>query len=76
MSDAPARENRIVPRPEDSAATEQGALPDGQADSGQSNVKVVVPERPSAKVDSRKIPIYLMMITVGSERYLVVSTLT
>lgn len=50
-----------------------GALPEGQVHSGQPDVEVVVPERLSAKVDPRKMLVFLMVITNGSENYVVVS---
>lgn len=88
MSDAPAWENNVVQGaqvagweeivvqgPQDVTGNGQGALPEGQTGSNQQDVEVIVPERPSAKVDPRKILVFLMVITKGSENYVVVSIL-
>ena len=70
--DAPTWENNVVQEPQDGGNV-VGALPEGQVNSGQTDVDIVVPERPSAKVDPKKILIFLMVITKGSENYVVVS---
>lgn len=71
MSDVPAWENNVQELKDERNAVE--AIPEGQLHSGQRDVDVVVRERPRAKVDPRKILVFLMVITKGSESYLVVS---